>query len=190
MLRSTLLTNGRLLRYLITRRSTSPLSLSTRLYATKEESKDESSFSMTKMPLIVSKMVLPTDATKPAPIIGPKLSLTFTCTAPGCSERSTHQFSRGAYRKGVVIVQCPGCKNRYLSSLLFRNQNKRLKISIIRHLIADHLGWFKEFTEGGKLCTVEDLAKALGKKVQRGKLNIDGTVEYVEDDLKEEERIE
>ena len=49
-----------------------------------------------------------------------------------------------------------------------------------RHLIADHLGWFKESTEDGKLRTIEELLKAKGEKVRRGKLDIDGTVEYIE----------
>ena len=52
--------------------------------------------------------------------------------------------------------------------------------SIIRHLIADHLGWFKESTQDGKLRTIEDLLKAKGEKVRRGKLDLDGTVEYIE----------
>jgi len=90
----------------------------------------------------------------------PKLSLTFTCTVSDCGERSTHQFTKRAYQKGVVLVQCPGCKNR--------------------HLIADHLGWFKESTQDGKLRTIEDLLKAKGEKVRRGKLDLDGTVEYIE----------
>lgn len=42
----------------------------------------------------------------------PRLSLTFTCTAPNCSTRSSHTFTKRAYEKGVVLVECPGCKNR------------------------------------------------------------------------------
>ena len=42
----------------------------------------------------------------------PRLSLTFTCTAPNCSTRSSHTFTKRAYEKGIVLVQCPGCKNR------------------------------------------------------------------------------
>jgi protein import protein ZIM17 len=42
----------------------------------------------------------------------PRLSLTFTCTAPDCSTRSSHTFTKRAYERGVVLVQCPGCKNR------------------------------------------------------------------------------
>ncbi|GLB43267.1 putative DNL zinc finger [Lyophyllum shimeji] len=90
----------------------------------------------------------------------PRLSMTFTCTAPGCGRRSTHQFSRRAYERGVVLVQCPGCENR--------------------HLIADHLGWFKDNTQGGKLPTVEDILRERGEKVRRGSVNADGVVEYSE----------
>ncbi|KAJ7302945.1 DNL zinc finger-domain-containing protein [Mycena albidolilacea] len=90
--------------------------------------------------------------------IVPKLSMTFTCTADNCGERSTHEFSRQAYESGIVLVQCPGCHNR--------------------HLIADHIGWFKESTEEGKLRTVEDLLRARGEKVTRGTLGSDGVVEY------------
>lgn len=39
-----------------------------------------------------------------------------------------------------------------------------------RHLIADHLGWFKESTEEGKLRTVEDILRARGEKVKRGRI--------------------
>jgi len=49
-----------------------------------------------------------------------------------------------------------------------------------RHLIADHLGWFKEGTEDGKLRTVEDLLRARGEKVTRGRLDAGGVVEYAE----------
>ena len=66
----------------------------------------------------------------------------------------------------------------------FKNNNKGLKKRLlylcIRHLIADHLGWFKDSTQDGKLRNVEDLLKAKGEKVRRGKLDLDGTVEYIE----------
>ncbi len=45
----------------------------------------------------------------------PRLSLTFTCTAGTCSTRSTHQFTKRAYEKGIVLIECPGCKTRYVS---------------------------------------------------------------------------
>ncbi|OSX64110.1 hypothetical protein POSPLADRAFT_1045232 [Postia placenta MAD-698-R-SB12] len=84
--------------------------------------------------------------------------MTFTCTVTDCGHRSSHQFTRRSYEKGIVIVQCPGCQNR--------------------HLIADHLAWFKESMEEGKLKTVEDLMRSKGEKVRRGVLNAEGVVEY------------
>ena len=39
-------------------------------------------------------------------------SMTFTCTANDCGHRSTHEFSKKSYQKGIVLVQCPSCKNR------------------------------------------------------------------------------
>ncbi|KZT37962.1 zf-DNL-domain-containing protein [Sistotremastrum suecicum HHB10207 ss-3] len=94
--------------------------------------------------------------------IQPKLSLTFTCTVADCGHRSTHEFKKASYERGIVIVECPSCKNR--------------------HLIADHLGWFKESTQGGQMRTVEDLMKAKGEKVRRGRLDAGGVVEYVDDE--------
>jgi len=90
----------------------------------------------------------------------PRLQMTFTCTVENCGKRSTHQFTKQAYEKGIVLIQCPGCHNR--------------------HLIADHLGWFKESTEEGKLRTVEDLLRARGESVTRGRLDAGGVVEYSE----------
>ncbi|KAF5383826.1 hypothetical protein D9615_003838 [Tricholomella constricta] len=90
----------------------------------------------------------------------PRLSMTFTCTAPGCSERSTHEFTKRSYTRGIVLVQCPGCKNR--------------------HLIADHLGWFKDSTKEGKLRTVEDILRDRGETVRRGTIDADGVIEYAE----------
>lgn len=55
---------------------------------------------------------------------------------------------------------------------------------IVRHLIADHIGWFKESTEDGKLKTVEDLLRARGESIQRGKVDSDGVIEYYAADKK------
>lgn len=44
----------------------------------------------------------------------PKYSLTFTCKVPECDERTSHMFSKRAYHHGIVIIQCPKCKNRYV----------------------------------------------------------------------------
>ncbi|KAL1668918.1 DNL zinc finger-domain-containing protein [Schizophyllum commune] len=101
-----------------------------------------------------TKLKLPTSEEEP------RLQITFTCTAPGCTRhRSSHTFTKRAYYSGIVLIQCPSCKNR--------------------HLIADHLGWFKESTEDGKLRTVEDLLKARGEDVKRGTTNPDGDIELV-----------
>lgn len=53
----------------------------------------------------------------------PKLRIGFTCKK--CNTRSSHTMSKQAYETGLVLIQCPGCKNR--------------------HLIADNL---KVFSEG------------------------------------------
>lgn len=51
-----------------------------------------------------------------------------------------------------------------------------------RHLIADHLGWFKttDGTSDGSLKTVEDIMRAKGETVVRGRLDAGNVVEYAE----------
>ncbi|KAH7885787.1 DNL zinc finger-domain-containing protein [Phlebopus sp. FC_14] len=90
----------------------------------------------------------------------PRLAMAFTCTADGCNHRSAHMFTKRSYERGIVIIQCPSCKNR--------------------HLIADHLGWFKEDTEQGKLKTIEDILRARGEEVRRGTLDSNGDIEIVD----------
>ncbi|KAG1738849.1 zf-DNL-domain-containing protein [Suillus paluster] len=96
-----------------------------------------------------------------SPIQEARLGIVFTCTAEACSHRSSHTFTKRAYERGIVIVQCPGCKNR--------------------HLIADNLGWFKDSTEDGKLRNIEDLLRARGENVKRGVLDTDGVVEFADE---------
>lgn len=55
---------------------------------------------------------VPADAQRLQIDTEPRKSITFTCTAPGCSTRSSHTFTTHAYEKGVVLVQCPGCNVR------------------------------------------------------------------------------
>lgn len=43
-----------------------------------------------------------------------------------CGHRSTHEFSRVSYEKGIVLIECPGCKNRHLiGTCFFLPLNKR-----------------------------------------------------------------
>lgn len=81
-----------------------------------------------------------------------RLAITFTCTVDECGHRSTHQFSKRSYTKGIVIIQCPGCKNR--------------------HLIADNLSWFTQTEHEPR--TIEQMIEAKGGKVTRGTLGVDG----------------
>ncbi|WFD23594.1 hypothetical protein MEQU1_002288 [Malassezia equina] len=84
--------------------------------------------------------------------VQPRLQLTFTCTVPSCHTRSTHEFNKRSYTHGIVIVECPGCKNR--------------------HLIADNLGWFTDSKDEPR--TIEEIVRAKGGRVQVGTLYADG----------------
>lgn len=68
----------------------------------------------------------------------PQLMIAFTCKK--CDTRSSHTFSKQAYTKGTVAIQCPGCKNR--------------------HLIADNLNIFKDLK-----FSLEDILKAKGESI-------------------------
>lgn len=81
----------------------------------------------------------------------PMLGMFFTCKA--CDTRSYKQFTKDSYEKGVVLIQCPGCKNL--------------------HLVADNLGWF----QSGK--NVEELLKAKGKTVK----HVNDVTELSEEDF-------
>lgn len=71
----------------------------------------------------------------------PKLLLISRCGQ--CQAEIRKSFSKASYEKGVVLVRCDGCG--------------------VRHLIADHLGWFSH-VKGHQL---EDYYPG---KVKRGNL--------------------
>lgn len=54
----------------------------------------------------------------------PQMMIAFTCKK--CDTRSSHTFSKQAYDSGLVLIQCPGCKNRHLIAdklKVFRDEN-------------------------------------------------------------------
>ncbi|RNF27662.1 zf-DNL-domain-containing protein [Trypanosoma conorhini] len=64
----------------------------------------------------------------------------FTCGR--CEHRTVKRFSKHAYTKGIVIVECPSCE--------------------VRHLLADNLGWFVDEAKN-----IEDLLREKGEAFVR-----------------------
>jgi protein import protein ZIM17 len=119
-------------------------------------------------------------ASQPLGKIDRRLSVTFTCTVPNCGHRSSHEFSRHAYEKGIVLCQCPQCDTRHL---IGEHTTKKIIHPSVAQCTdastADHLGWFDsdDLTQGGKYKTIEELLASKGEKVARAKINDDGTME-------------
>jgi hypothetical protein len=102
-------------------------------------------------------------------VLDPKHQLLIGFTCKVCEVRSHHVMSKHAYTKGVVLIQCPDCKNR--------------------HLIADNLGWFRDTK-----VNVEDLVKEKGEGIRKvvvdeqgNKLPVEHLMEWVPSVTAEEE---
>lgn len=91
-----------------------------------------------------------------------QMLVAFTCKV--CSHRTHHVMSKQAYTTGVVIIQCSGCKNR--------------------HLIADHLGWFRDGST-----TVEDLVRENGETVRKIVSDGGDVMEWLPDVVEEEREV-
>jgi hypothetical protein len=48
----------------------------------------------------------------------PRKAISFNCGVENCGVRQTHEFAKKSYEKGIVIVQCPGCKSRCVPSFV------------------------------------------------------------------------
>ena len=70
------------------------------------------------------------------------MALLFECKV--CNTQALKQFTRASYEKGVVLIECPGCKNK--------------------HVIADNLGWFMDMGEDNN---IEKQMKSSGQELKR-----------------------
>jgi len=76
--------------------------------------------------------------------IRPKMAMVYTCKV--CETRQMKQFSKLAYEKGIVIIQCKGCPKK--------------------HLIADNLGWYKDWLGAGNK-NIEEMLGDRGETTKR-----------------------
>ena len=81
----------------------------------------------------------------------------FTCKV--CDNRMTRMFTKHAYHKGIVLIQCDRCKGN--------------------HLIADNIGWFKD--NKNKPENIEEILKE--KKEKFTKTSIEGLIEITKEQL-------
>lgn len=71
----------------------------------------------------------------------------------------TRMFTKHAYHKGIVLIQCDRCKGN--------------------HLIADNIGWFKD--NKNKPENIEEILKE--KKEKYTKTSIEGLIEITKEQL-------
>jgi protein import protein ZIM17 len=98
-----------------------------------------------------AKATVPADDNEQPPELRGNLGIVFTCTK--CETRAAKVFTKAAYKKGIVLIQCPGCDGL--------------------HLIADNQGVFSD--EGKKSITIEDIAAEKGislKRIDDGTLSL------------------
>lgn len=86
--------------------------------------------------------------------LSPAYQLYFTCKK--CLERSAHTISKQAYHFGTTVINCPKCG--------------------VQHLISDHLRIFND-----KSKTLEEIAKEHGQLLRKGRLGVNGDVEFYDD---------
>lgn len=86
--------------------------------------------------------------------LSPAYQIWFTCKK--CLERSGHTISKQAYHFGTCVINCPKCKSQ--------------------HLISDNLKIFSDTN-----MTLEDIAKQHGQHLKKGRLGIDGDIEFYDD---------
>ncbi|CZT14483.1 related to mitochondrial import protein Zim17 [Ramularia collo-cygni] len=86
--------------------------------------------------------------------LSPAYQLWFTCKK--CLERSGHTISKQAYHFGTCVINCPKCKSQ--------------------HLISDNLKIFSDTN-----VTMEDIAKEHGQLLRKGRLGVDGDIEFYDD---------
>ncbi|KAM3413756.1 hypothetical protein BST61_g10442 [Cercospora zeina] len=94
------------------------------------------------------------DAIAARKALSPAYQLHFTCKK--CLHRSAHTVSKQAYHFGTCVINCPQCK--------------------VQHLISDHLKIFSDTK-----MTMEDIAKKYGEKLKKGRLGVDGDVEFYDE---------
>jgi len=141
MLTTRLLRSARPLSRLIYRHPTAPHRVSPSLVSLRQRLYSDSATNAPPNPQHLSQDT--SNSAKAEQPDEPKYSLTFTCKVPECDERTSHMFSKRAYHHGIVIIQCPKCKNRYVPT---KPHNGTF---VFPKLTADGLGILLRTTSGG-----------------------------------------